>query len=98
MEELILKYLNNKFPGEVSYYPDMTFIRLKVDGMDVGLFHTSKKEFLFHVRLYIDIRVWFQGAPNYVIREAITRFLSPKLGPNIKTQEDIRRHITKLLS
>jgi hypothetical protein len=98
MEELILKYLNSRFPGEISYYPDMTFICLKVDGMDVGLFHTSKKEFLFHVRLYNDIRVWFQGVPNYVIREAITRFLSPKLGPNIKTQEDIRKHIIKQLS
>jgi len=98
MEELILKYLNNKFPGEINYRPDTTFIRLSVDGMDVAIFHTSKKDFMFHVRLYNDIRVWFEGVPNNVMREAITRFLSPKLGPNIKTQEDIRKHIMKLLS
>lgn len=98
MEELILKYLNNKFPGEINYRPDTTFIRLRVDGMDVAIFHTSKKEFMFHVRLYNDIRVWFEGVPNNAMREAITRFLSPKLGPNIKTQEDIRKHIMKLLS
>lgn len=99
MEELILKYLNSRFPGEISYHPNISFIRLKVDDMDVGLFHlTSKNEFMYHVRLYNEIRVWFEGVPNNVITKAITRFLSPKLGPNIKTQEDIRKHIIKQLS
>jgi hypothetical protein len=98
MEKLILKYLNNKFPGEITYSPDTTFIRLKVNGMDVGIYHTSKGDFFYHVRLYNDIRDWFEGTPRNIISNAVTKFLSPKLGSNIKTQEDIRKHIIKQLS
>ena len=98
MEELILKYLNNKFPGEITYSPDTTFIRLKVNGMDVGVYHTSKRDFFYHVRLYNDIRNWFEGVPNNIISNAVTKFLSPKFGETIKTREDIQRHIIQKLS